>query len=44
MKWDEEFRNYLKQLDLKKPVILMGDLNVAHKEIGNYKLITTSMT
>ncbi|XP_050520919.1 DNA-(apurinic or apyrimidinic site) endonuclease [Daktulosphaira vitifoliae] len=33
MKWDEEFRNYLKKLDLKKPVILMGDLNVAHKEI-----------
>ncbi|XP_050441774.1 exodeoxyribonuclease [Adelges cooleyi] len=33
MKWDEEFRNYLKGLDAKKPVILTGDLNVAHKEI-----------
>lgn len=34
MKWDEEFRNYLKELDSKKPVVLTGDLNVAHQEIG----------
>lgn len=34
MKWDEEFRNYLKELDNKKPVVLTGDLNVAHQEIG----------
>lgn len=34
MKWDEEFRNYLKLLDIKKPVVLTGDLNVAHEEIG----------
>jgi len=34
MKWDEEFRKYLKLLDTKKPVVLTGDLNVAHKEIG----------
>lgn len=34
MKWDEEFRKYLKELDTKKPVVLTGDLNVAHKEIG----------
>lgn len=33
MVWEDAFRNYLKQLDLKKPVILCGDLNVAHKEI-----------
>jgi len=33
MKWDEEFRVYLKLLDTKKPVILTGDLNVAHQEI-----------
>ncbi len=33
MIWEEEFRNYLKELDNKKPVILCGDLNVAHKEI-----------
>lgn len=31
--WEDEFRNYLKKLDEKKPVILCGDLNVAHKEI-----------
>lgn len=31
--WEEAFREYLKELDLKKPVILCGDLNVAHKEI-----------
>lgn len=34
MKWDEEFRNYLIKLDAKKSVILTGDLNVAHQEIG----------
>uniref|UniRef100_T1JHW7 DNA repair nuclease/redox regulator APEX1 n=1 Tax=Strigamia maritima TaxID=126957 RepID=T1JHW7_STRMM len=31
--WDIDFRSYLKQLDEKKPVILCGDLNVAHEEI-----------
>ncbi|AUS96377.1 exodeoxyribonuclease III [Clostridium thermosuccinogenes] len=33
MKWEDDFRNYLKHLDAKKPVIVCGDLNVAHKEI-----------
>ena len=33
MAWEEEFRNYLKKLDKEKPVIICGDLNVAHKEI-----------
>lgn len=33
MKWEDDFRGYLKSLDLKKPVIVCGDLNVAHKEI-----------
>ena len=33
MKWDEAFRDYLKALDEKKPVIICGDLNVAHQEI-----------
>ena len=33
MIWEEAFRKYLKELDTKKPVILCGDLNVAHKEI-----------
>ena len=33
MTWEDDFRNYLKGLDQKKPVILCGDLNVAHEEI-----------
>ena len=33
MKWDEAFRDFLKGLDEKKPVIVCGDLNVAHQEI-----------
>lgn len=31
--WEDEFRKYLQNLDKKKPVILCGDLNVAHNEI-----------
>ena len=33
LKWEEAFRQYMAALDAKKPVILCGDLNVAHKEI-----------
>ena len=33
LQWDEAFRNYLQELDRKKPVIACGDLNVAHQEI-----------
>lgn len=33
MEWEDMFRDYLKKLDAVKPVILCGDLNVAHKEI-----------
>lgn len=33
MKWEDDFREYLKSLDEKKPVLMCGDLNVAHKEI-----------
>lgn len=33
MCWEEDFRMYLKALDEKKPVIVCGDMNVAHKEI-----------
>ena len=33
MKWEDDFRRYLLMLDKKKPVIVCGDLNVAHKEI-----------
>ena len=31
--WEDDFRNYLIELDKNKPVILCGDLNVAHQEI-----------
>ena len=33
MKWEDDFRDYLKRLDAMKPVVLCGDLNVAHEEI-----------
>lgn len=33
MKWEDDFRDYLKKLDEQKPVIMTGDLNVAHEEI-----------
>ena len=33
MKWEDDFKDYLKKLDNIKPVIVCGDLNVAHKEI-----------
>ncbi len=33
MQWEDDFRKYLKELDAQKPVIVCGDLNVAHKEI-----------
>lgn len=32
MRWDDKFHQYLKDLDSKKPVILCGDMNVAHEE------------
>ena len=33
MRWEDDFRAYLKGLDAVKPVVLCGDLNVAHQEI-----------
>ena len=33
MTWEDDFRNYLLKLDAEKPVIVCGDLNVAHREI-----------
>ena len=33
MQWEEAFRAYLLQLNARKPVIVCGDLNVAHREI-----------
>lgn len=39
MIWEDVFRRYVKELDEKKPVIICGDLNVAHNEIDlkNFK-------
>lgn len=33
MLWEDDFQNYIKKLDKKKPVIVCGDLNVAHNDI-----------
>lgn len=33
MKWEDDFKSYLKMLELTKPVVVCGDLNVAHNEI-----------
>lgn len=33
MRWEDDFRGYLQSLDARKPVIVCGDMNVAHKEI-----------
>ena len=33
MKWEEDFQSYLHKLDETKPVIVCGDMNVAHQEI-----------
>ncbi len=33
MQWEDDFRDYVKELDAIKPVIICGDLNVAHQEI-----------
>ena len=33
MRWEDDFRAYLQELDAEKPVIVCGDMNVAHQEI-----------
>lgn len=33
MRWEDDFRNFLLRLDAEKPVLVCGDLNVAHREI-----------
>ena len=33
MQWEDDFRAYLLELDSRKPVIVCGDMNVAHEEI-----------
>lgn len=38
LKWNEVFQAYVKSLDAKKPVIICGDMNVSHLEIGKSSL------
>ncbi len=33
MQWEDDFRNLVRELDRKKPLIICGDMNVAHQEI-----------
>lgn len=35
LRWNKLFQEHLTKLDAKKPVIICGDMNVAHNEIGN---------
>ena len=44
MNWEDDFRAYLLDLDAKKPVILCGDLNVAHTEIDIKNAKTNRMS
>ena len=39
MRWEDDFRSYVKKIEVKKPVIICGDFNVAHteKDIKNAK-------
>jgi len=34
LEWNKIFKKYIEELDRKKPVIICGDMNVAHQEIG----------
>lgn len=34
LEWNKEFKKYMEELNEKKPVIICGDMNVAHQEIG----------
>lgn len=34
LEWNKIFKKYIEELDHKKPVIICGDMNVAHQEIG----------
>ena len=44
MAWEDDIRDYLLELDAKKPVILCGDLNVAHQEIDIKNARTNRMS
>ena len=42
LKWNEAFKNFILDLNQKKPVIICGDMNVAHNEIGKFKIMIFS--
>ena len=44
MQWEDDLRRYLQKLDAEKPVILCGDLNVAHQEIDIKNARTNRMS
>lgn len=37
LEWNKDFKEFIQKLDEKKPVIICGDMNVAHTEIGKIK-------
>ena len=43
MRWEDDFRNYLLRLDAVKPVVVCGDMNVAHNEIDQKNPKTNHM-
>lgn len=34
--WDDKYFHFIKKLDVRKPVVYVGDMNVAHQEIGGW--------
>lgn len=42
LQWNEDFKKHILDLDKKKPVIVCGDMNVAHQEIGKLYLFSVS--
>ena len=44
MSWEDDFRAYVSKLDSEKPVIICGDMNVAHEEIDLKNPATNHMS
>lgn len=43
MEWDKEFLKFINDLNSKKPVVICGDMNVAHQEIGINPIVLASL-
>lgn len=43
LEWNKTFKKYIEELDQKKPVIICGDMNVAHHEIGIVLILERQM-